>query len=85
MDIPDQDKNHMTLQQLRHCAACGTCQNKFNDLDDIQRNLLPIYFHTRCFKINEHYKLHGMFWLLNANYHELSANSSKLFFMEING
>ena len=35
--------------ELRHGTASGTRYYQLNDAQYIQRDLLPIYFHTRCF------------------------------------
>ena len=34
--------------ELRHGTACGARYHKLDDAQYIQRDLLPIHFHTRC-------------------------------------
>ena len=35
--------------ELGHGTASGACDDQLNDAEDVEGELLPIYFHRRCF------------------------------------
>ena len=42
-------RSHKESLELRHGTACGASYHQLNDAQYIQRDLLPIHFHTRRF------------------------------------
>ncbi len=42
------ETHHLPLHQLRCSSTSSASEKKFDDLDDIEHDALPVSFHTLC-------------------------------------